>query len=46
MFHLAVPDYLRMGSLDEVDWRFAEQAEIPARLWLLYGRPENAEVNR
>jgi hypothetical protein len=34
----AVRDYLGLGSLGVVDWRFVEQAEIPAGPWLLYDR--------
>jgi hypothetical protein len=32
----AVRDYLGLGSLDMVDWRFVEQAQVPAGPWSLY----------
>jgi hypothetical protein len=32
----AVRDYLGLGSLDLVDWRFVEQAEVPDGPWLPY----------
>jgi hypothetical protein len=31
----AVRDYLGLGALDVVDWRFVEQAEVPAGPWSL-----------
>jgi hypothetical protein len=31
----AVRDYLGLRSLDLVDWRFVEQADVPAGPWLL-----------
>ena len=34
----AVRDYLGLGPLDVVDWRFVEQAKVPAGPWLLYDR--------
>jgi hypothetical protein len=33
----AVRDYLRMGSMDVVDWKFVEYADIPYGPWSLYG---------
>ena len=41
-----VRDYLGLRSLDAVDWRFVEQAEIPAGPWLLYGGSEELEAIR
>ena len=32
----AVRDYLGLGSLDLVDWRFVEQADVPAGPWSQY----------
>jgi hypothetical protein len=37
----AVRDYLGLGSLDMVDWRFVEVSEVPAGPWSLYGRLEH-----
>jgi hypothetical protein len=34
----AVRDYLELGALDMVEWRFVEQAEVPTGPWLLYDR--------
>ena len=31
----AVWDYLGLGALDVVDWRFVEQAEVPTGPWSL-----------
>jgi hypothetical protein len=39
----AVRDYLDLGSLDLVDWRFVEQAEVPSGPWLIY---DHASFNR
>jgi hypothetical protein len=39
----AVRDYLGLGHLDLVDWRFADQAEVPAGPWSLYNRPQIVE---
>jgi hypothetical protein len=36
----AVRDYLGLRSLDLVDWRFVERAEVPAGPWLLYDGPQ------
>jgi hypothetical protein len=41
-----VRDYLGLGSLDALDWRFVEQAEVPAGPWLLYGGSEELEAIR
>ena len=32
----ALRDYLGLRSLDLVDWRFVEQAEVPTLPWSLY----------
>ena len=32
----AVRDYLGLGSMDRVDWRFVEQADVPAGPWSPY----------
>jgi hypothetical protein len=40
-----VRDYLGLRSLDLVDWRFVEQAEVPAGPWSLYDHGENTEAN-
>jgi hypothetical protein len=32
----AVRDYLGLGPLDLVDWRFVEETEVPAGPWLVY----------
>jgi hypothetical protein len=42
----AVRDYLGLGSLDLVDWRFVEQAEVPSGPWSLYNRPQIVEASR
>jgi hypothetical protein len=42
----AVRDYLRLGSLDLVDWRFVQRAEVPAGPWSLYKAPQIVEGNR
>jgi len=34
----AVRDYLGLGSLSVVDWRFVETADIPMGPWSLIGR--------
>jgi hypothetical protein len=34
----AVRDYLGLGSLDVVDWRFVEQTEVPGGPWSPYDR--------
>jgi hypothetical protein len=34
----AVRDYLGLGPIDLVDWRFVEQFEVPAGPWLQYDR--------
>ncbi len=39
----AVRDYLRLRSLDLVDWRFVERAEVPAGPWSLYDGPQIVE---
>ena len=39
----AVRDYLGLGSLDMVDWRFVEQADVLAGPWSLAARLGNAE---
>jgi hypothetical protein len=36
----AVRDYLGLGSLDLVDWRFVEQVDAPAGPWSLYSAPQ------
>jgi hypothetical protein len=33
----AVRDFLGLRSLDVVDWKFVEQAEVPAGPWSMYG---------
>jgi hypothetical protein len=40
-----VRDHLEIGSLDVVDWRFVEQAEVPGGPWSLYDRSENLEAS-
>jgi hypothetical protein len=40
----AVRDYLGLGSLSLVDWRFVEEAEVPLGPWSLAGSRENAEA--
>ncbi len=35
----AVRDYLGLGPLDLVNWRFVEQADVPAGPWSLYDGP-------
>jgi hypothetical protein len=42
----AVRDYLGLGPVDLVDWRFVEQVEVPAGPWSLYNRPQIVEANR
>jgi hypothetical protein len=42
----AVRDYFGLGSVDLVDWRFVEQAEVPDGPWLLYGRTQIVEASR
>jgi hypothetical protein len=42
----AVRDYLGLGSLDLVDWRFVEQAEVPAGPWSLYDGSVTLEATR
>jgi hypothetical protein len=37
----AVRDYLGLGPLGLVDWRFVEQAEVPAGPWSVSGRLEH-----
>jgi hypothetical protein len=39
----AVRDYLGLGSLDLVDWRFVEQVDVPAGPWSLYEGRETTE---
>ena len=34
----AVRDYLGLGSLDIVDWRFVKKEEVPPGPWLYFGR--------
>ena len=34
----AVRDYLGLGGLDIVDWRFVKKEEVPAGPWLYFGR--------
>jgi hypothetical protein len=38
-----VRDYLGLGSLGLVDWRFVEQAEVPAGPWSVPDRPEQQD---
>ena len=40
----AVRDYLGLGPLSLVDWRFVEKAEVPMGPWSLAGSRENAEA--
>lgn len=40
----AVRDYLGLGSLGLVDWRFVEQADVPIGPWSTAGRLENMEA--
>jgi hypothetical protein len=42
----AVRDYLGLGSLDLVDWRFVEMSEVSAGPWSLYDRLEKVETCR
>jgi hypothetical protein len=42
----AVRDYLGLGSLDLVDWRFVQQSDVPAGPWSLYNRPQIVEASR
>lgn len=42
----AVRDYLGLASLDFVDWRFVEQADLPPGPWSLYDRLENMQASR
>jgi len=42
----AVRDCLGLGSLDLVDWRFVEKAEVPDGPWLLYNGLQIAEGSR
>ena len=42
----AVRDYLRLGPVDLVDWRFVEQADVPAGPWSLYSGPQIIERSR
>jgi hypothetical protein len=42
----AVRDYLGLGSFDLIDWRFVEQADVPAGPWLLYDDLQNVERSR
>jgi hypothetical protein len=42
----AVRDYLGLGPIDLVDWRFVEQAEVPAGPWSLYDGPQIVEASR
>jgi hypothetical protein len=39
----AVRDFLGLRSLDLVDWRFVEQADVPAGPWSVSGCLENLE---
>jgi hypothetical protein len=42
----AVRDYLGLGPVDLVDWRFVEQADVPAGPWSLYSSPQIVERSR
>jgi hypothetical protein len=42
----AVRDYLGLGPVDLVDWRFVEQAGVPAGPWSLYSSPQIVERSR
>jgi hypothetical protein len=42
----AVRDYLGLISLDLVDWRFVDQADVPAGPWSLYEAPESLDASR
>jgi hypothetical protein len=42
----AVRDYLGLGSLGLIDWRFVEEADVPAGPWSLYDRLGNLEASR
>jgi hypothetical protein len=42
----AVRDYLGLGRLDLVDWRFVEQADVPAGPWSRYDGPQIVERSR
>ena len=42
----AVRDYLGLGSLGLVDWRFVEEADVAAGPWSLYDRLQKMEVGR
>jgi hypothetical protein len=42
----AVRDYLGLGPIDLVDWRFVDQAELPVGPWSLYNRPQIVEASR
>jgi hypothetical protein len=41
-----VRDYLGLGPLDLVDWRFVEQADVPVGPWSLYNRRQIVEASR
>jgi hypothetical protein len=41
-----VRDYLGLGPMDLVDWRFVEQVEVPAGPWSLYNGPQIVEGSR
>jgi hypothetical protein len=41
----AVRDYLRLGSLDLVNWRFVEQNDVVPGPWLSYQSRENMNVD-
>jgi hypothetical protein len=34
----AIRDYLGLGSLDRIDWKFAEEKEVPVGPWSISGR--------
>jgi hypothetical protein len=42
----AVRDYLGLGSLGLVDWRFVEEADVAAGPWSLYDRLQKNGVGR
>jgi hypothetical protein len=42
----AVRDYLGLGPLGLIDWRFVEEADVPAGPWSLYDRLGSLEASR
>jgi hypothetical protein len=42
----AVRDYLGLGPIDLVDWRFVEQVEVPVGPWSVYDRSSSTAAGR